>query len=339
MQILISIGVPAFALLNVIFIIWLEIKILAHVTDRFGPMRTGKFHGWLQPIADVIKLLNKEDIVPAEADRLVFKAAPYVLFVPIFMTLVTIPLTPSFVVRNLDIGVFYVMALSAFSFVGMVMAGWSSYNKYSLLAAFRAAGQLLSYELPFGLAIAGIVMLAESLSLVKIVEAQTVPNILLQPIGFLVFLMAMTAELTRTPFDLPQAESELVAGFSIEYSGIRWTLFYMGEFLSLFILCSLTVLLFLGGWKGPLLPPLVWFMIKVYAVFLVLSVARGTLPRIRPDQLMTLGWKILLPATFVNLLMTAGLAIFVPHQFKLWLAVSQFAVLGIALYMARRLLP
>ncbi len=324
-------------LLNILLFIWLELKILAHIQDRLGPMRTGRFHGWLQPIADVVKLLNKEDIIPAAADRLIFKAAPFVVFVPVFMTLVTIPLTQKLMVRNLDIGVFYVVALSAFTFVGMVMAGWASYNKYSLLGAFRAAGQLLSYELPLGLAIVGVVMLSGSLSLVSIVDKQTIPYILIQPAGFMVFFIATVAELTRTPFDIPQAESELVAGFFVEYSGMRWALFFLAEYASLFILAAVGTLLFLGGWKGPLLPPLLWFFLKVYALFFVIVWARATMPRVRPDQLMALGWKILLPIAFINIVIT-GLFVVATPIFQLWLAISEFVLLGALLYLLRRLI-
>lgn len=324
-------------LLNILLFIWLELKILAHIQDRLGPMRTGRFHGWLQPIADVVKLLNKEDIVPGAADRLIFKAAPFVVFVPVFMTLVTIPLTQKLMVRNLDIGVFYVFALSSFTFVGMVMAGWASYNKYSLLGAFRAAGQLLSYELPLGLSIVGVVMLSGSLSLVSIVDKQTIPYILLQPAGFMVFFLATVAELTRTPFDIPQAESELVAGFFVEYSGMRWALFFLAEYASLFILAAVGTLLFLGGWKGPLLPPLLWFFLKVYALFFIIVWIRGTMPRVRPDQLMALGWKILLPVAFINIVIT-GLFIVATPIFQPWLAISEFVLLGALLYLMRRLI-
>lgn len=268
---------------------------------------------------------------------MIFKAAPFVVFVPVFMTLVTIPLTQKLMVRNLDIGVFYVFALSSFTFVGMVMAGWASYNKYSLLGAFRAAGQLLSYELPLGLSIVGVVMLSGSLSLVSIVDKQTIPYILLQPAGFMVFFLATVAELTRTPFDIPQAESELVAGFFVEYSGMRWALFFLAEYASLFILAAVGALLFLGGWKGPLLPPILWFFLKVYALFFIIVWIRGTMPRIRPDQLMALGWKILLPVAFINIVIT-GLFVVATPIFQLWLAISEFVLLGALLYLIRRLI-
>lgn len=326
-----------FVLANIILFIYIMLKVLAHVHTRLGPMETGKFHGWLQPVADVVKLINKEDIIPAQADRLIFVLAPFVVFVPVFMTLVTVPLTQNLVAHNLDIGVFYVVALSCFTFVGMIMAGWSSYNKYSLLGAFRAAGQLLSYELPLGLTLVGAVMLAGSLNLVSIVEKQTIPFMLIQPAGFMVFFIAAVSELTWAPFDLPTADSELVAGFFIEYSGIRWAIFYLAEFMSFFVLASVATVLFLGGWKGPFLPPVVWFLLKVYALYFIMLWIRATVPRIRPDQLMGLGWKVLLPVAFANVVLTGLLAMITP-KFHLILGLSEFVLLGIMLYYTRRLL-
>lgn len=336
---LLAVGVIAFILTNVILFMWMEFKILAHIVDRLGPMETGKFHGWLQPIADVLKFLNKEDIVPAQADKLLFKLAPFVSFIPAFMALAAIPMTKNLYIMDTDIGVFYVIALSAFTFVGMVMAGWSSHNKYSLLGAFRAAGQLLSYELPMGLAIAGVAMAAGTLRLIGIVDYQTIPNIFVQPLGFIVFAIVAEAELTRSPFDLPQSESELITGYQTEYSGMRWALFFVAEYFSLIILASLISLLFLGGWHGPWLPPLAWFIIKIYVIFIFLVWVRGTLPRVRPDQLMALGWKVLIPAALINILLTGVLVILLPHSWKLWLGVSEIVIVLAGLYWFRRILP
>lgn len=337
MPVIVALLMLGFVLANIIIFIYLMLKVFAHIHTRLGPMETGKFHGWLQPIADVVKLINKEDIIPAQADRLIFIAAPFVVFVPVFMTLVTIPLTQNLVAQSLDIGVFYVVALSAFTFVGMVMAGWSSSNKYSLLGAFRAAGQLISYELPLGLAIVGVVMLTSSLSLVSIVEKQTIPFILIQPAGFMVFFIAAVSELTWAPFDLPTADSELVAGFFIEYSGIRWAIFYLAEFMGFFVLASVATTLFLGGWKGPFLPPLVWFLIKVYFLYFIMLWGRATLPRVRPDQLMSLGWKVLLPVAFTNVVLT-GLLAMTMSNFKIVLGVTEFVLLAGMLYFTRRML-
>ncbi len=334
---LFGLGLVIFVLINIIFFMWAEFKIAGRVVDRYGPMETGRFHGWLQPVADIAKFLNKEDIIPAQADKLVFKVAPFVGFIPMVMTLVTIPYTYSLFVRNLDIGAFFIIALSSFTFVSLIMGGWASSNKYSLLGAFRAAGQLLSYELPLGLAIAGVVMLSATLNLTGIVANQTVWNIVLQPIGFLVFMVAMQAELQRSPFDLAVAESELVAGYSVEYSGMRFALFQVGEFFGLWALACLTVIMFLGGWKGPFLPPVVWFFIKFYAIFVFLAFSRVSVPRVRPDQLMTLGWKILLPAGLANIFVTSILIVLVPN-YKLPLAISGFAILITALILIRRAL-
>lgn len=334
---LIGLGLTVFVLTNIVFFMWAEFKIAGRTADRFGPMETGKFHGWLQPIADILKFLNKEDIIPAKADKLIFRMAPFIGFIPAVMILVAIPYTDKLVVRELDIGVFFVIALSSFTFVSMVVGGWASGNKFSLLGAFRAAGMLLSYELPLGLAIAGVAMLSATLSLVGIVEAQTVWNVALQPIGFLVFMVAMQAELQRSPFDLAVAESELVAGYAVEYSGMRFALFQLGEFFGLWSLACMAVILFLGGWHGPVLPGVVWFFIKFYAIFVFLAFSRVSIPRVRPDQLMALGWKVLLPSSLANIFITATLIVLVPH-YKIPLAISQFIILITALYLMRRVL-
>lgn len=337
LPLLIGLGLVIFVLTNIVFFMWAEFKIAGRVADRFGPMETGKFHGWLQPVADIVKFLNKEDIVPAQADSLIFRIAPFVGFVPAVMTLVAIPYAANLVIRNLDIGVFYVIALSSFTFVGMVMGGWASSNKFSLLGAFRAAGMLLSYELPLGMAIAGVAMMSATLSLVGIVENQTVWNVILQPIGFLVFMVAMQAELQRSPFDLAVAESELVAGYTVEYSGMRFALFQVGEFFGLWALACLAVIMFLGGWHGPVLPGVVWFFIKFFGIFIFLALSRVSIPRVRPDQLMALGWKVLLPASIANIFITATLIILVPH-YKLPLALSELVIVIVALFTIRRFL-
>lgn len=337
MPFLIGLGLTIFVLTNIVFFMWAEFKLAGRTADRFGPMETGKFHGWLQPIADILKFLNKEDIIPARADKLIFRIAPFVGFIPAVMILVAIPYTDKLFVRNLDIGVFFVIALSSLTFVSMIMGGWASGNKFSLLGAFRAAGMLLSYELPLGLAIAGVAMLSATLSMIGIVQAQTVWNVALQPIGFLVFMVAMQAELQRSPFDLAVAESELVAGYAVEYSGMRFALFQVGEFFSLWSLACMAVILFLGGWHGPVLPGVVWFFIKFYGIFLFLAFSRVSVPRARPDQLMALGWKVLLPSALANIFVTAALIVLVPN-YKLPLAISEFIILFTALYFMRRVL-
>lgn len=296
-----------FILLNVVFFVWAERKIIAHIQSRLGPMRTG-FHGLMQTFADLIKLISKEDVVPYEVDAPLFKIAPLIVFVPSFMLLVTIPFAPDIVVRDLNLGIFYLLALSTLTTLGIVIAGWSSHNKYSLLGALRSAGQLISYELPLALSAIAVVMLAGSLRMSTIVESQArIWFLLLQPVGFVIYLTCTIAELGRGPFDLPEAESELVAGYHTEYSGIRFGVFFMAEYANLFTMSAICVLLFLGGWQGPYLPPLVWFLLKTYALVFFIIWIRGTLPRVRPDQLMSMGWKVLLPLSFLNIATTGVL--------------------------------
>lgn len=304
-----------FILLNVVLFVWLERKVQAHMQFRLGPMRTG-WHGLLQTFADLIKLISKEEIIPEGVDRLVFRAAPLIVFVPSFMLLVTIPFGSGLVVRNLDLGIFYLLALSTLNTLGIVIAGWSSHNKYSLIGGLRSAGQLISYELPLGLAAIAVVMLVGSLRLNSIVEAQSgtffgfIPRwfAVLQPVGFIVFLTCTMAELSRAPFDLPEAESEIVAGYFTEYTGIGFGMFFLAEYANLWTMCAICVLLFLGGWQGPsFLPPVIWFLTKTYALVFVLMWIRATWPRVRGDQLMNIGWKVLLPLALLNVLVTGVL--------------------------------
>lgn len=299
-----TVVVLTLALLNVMVIIYMERKVLADIQVRLGPMRVG-WHGILQLIADFIKLVTKEDIIPTKADKLLFIMAPIMVFVPSFLLYLTIPLTEKLVVRDLDIGIFYVFAVAGIFPVGLIIAGWSSFNKYSLLGGLRAAAQQISYEVPLLLSLIGAVMLSGSLSLVSIVNAQkSLWYIFLQPFGFLFYLTVAIAELNRTPFDIPEAESELVAGYMTEYSGMRFAFFFLVEYSNLFIVSAVATLVFLGGWLGPILPPLVWFLLKTYLVVFLIIWLRGTLPRIRVDQLMDLAWKILLPLTLANIMLT-----------------------------------
>lgn len=296
-----------FMLLNVLFLTWLEQKVLAHIQIRMGPMRTG-WHGLAQPVADAVKSLAKEDIQAAKIDRWLFNLAPVVIFVPAYLIYLAVPITDTVVGRDFDLSLLYVFAVAALFPIGILMAGWSSNNKYSLLGGLRAAAQQISYEVPMLLSVLGVVMLAGSLSIIEIVNAQAQGwFVLYQPIGFLLFLTTLCAELNRTPFDMPEAESELVAGYQTEYSGMKFALFMLAEYSNLFILSALAAALFLGGWRGPFLPPVAWFFIKTYLmVFLVIWV-RGTLPRVRVDQLMDLGWKILLPVGLLNIMYTGVL--------------------------------
>ncbi len=288
----------------VLALTYLERKALGRIQMRMGPMRTG-FHGTFQPVADAIKLMVKEDVMPSVKDRVVFWVAPLVVFVPAFAIWITIPFTKDLVVRNMEFGIFYIIAVSVVSIVGMVMAGWGSNNKYALLGAARAAAQLISYEIPIILIALAIVMTTGTLDMRQIVEGQgDYPFIYLQPLGFVVFLIAGLAELGRTPFDIPTAESEVVGGPFVEYSGIHWAMFFLAEYANTFAIAALTTILFLGGWSGPLLPAVVWFAIKVIGVIFVIFWMRATLPRLRIDQLMSFCWKFLIPLTFLNILVT-----------------------------------
>ena len=270
---------------------------------RLGPNRTGPL-GLLQPVADVIKILLKEDIVPTKADRIVHWLAPVVALVPALMIFAVVPFQNGALLADLNIGILYVVAISSVSTLGIFMAGWGSSNKYSLLGAMRNVAAVVSYEIPLVIAIAGVVLIAGSLSLNQIVLAQGIPFILLQPLGFFIFFLAGCAEINRSPFDLMEADSEIVAGFHTEYSGMKFALFYLVEYAEALAIAAIITTLFLGGWRGPVLPPWLWFLIKVVAVFFVMVWTRTTLPRVRIDQLMALAWKFLFPLALVNLIIT-----------------------------------
>jgi NADH-quinone oxidoreductase subunit H len=297
------------------YLVWLERKFLARLQIRYGPNRAGKF-GLLQPIADTIKMLTKEDIVPAAADRLIFLLAPAVVATTALMMFAVVPFGNSItlfgkkvplVISDLNVGLLYVFALSSLGVYGVAMGGWASNSKYSLLGGIRGAAQMISYELALGLSLIPIVMLAGSFSIVEIVRAQeNYPFILVQPFAFVIFMISAMAESKRIPFDLPEAENELGAGYHTEYSGIRFGLFFLGEYVHLQVLGALVAVLFLGGWRGPILPPPVWLLMKIVLVALVMIWVRGTLPRLRYDQLMALGWKVLIPAALLNIVITGA---------------------------------
>jgi NADH-quinone oxidoreductase subunit H len=300
--------VVAGILLVVLFLNWWERKTAGHFQSRLGPMRTGGWHGWSQAVADAIKILTKEDIVPAKADRWVFNLAPYLIFLPPMLTLLVIPFGDGLLVKDLNIGILYIFAVGEIGVVSILMAGWASNNKYSLLGALRTVSQMVSYELPLVLSIVGVIMLAGTMSMGGIVSAQSnLWFVVLQPVGFVIFLISATAEVNRVPFDLPEAEQELVAGYNVEYSGMKFAMFFLAEFASAFVISAVAVTLFLGGWQGPLLPSWVWFPLKTFAVVFILMWFRWTFPRFRVDQVMDLGWKVLLPLSFINILFT-GLA-------------------------------
>jgi NADH-quinone oxidoreductase subunit H len=288
--------------------VWTERRVVAMLQGRLGPNRVGP-QGLLQPLADVVKLLLKEDIIPFGADRIGFVLAPIAVVAPALAVWSIIPWGPGLAVTDLNVGVLFVLALGAFATIGIITAGWASNNKYALLGGMRVAAQLISYEIPQVIMAMVPVLLAGTMSLGGIVDAQAgVWNVLVLPVGpiaLVVFLVASIAEVNRAPFDLPEAESEIVAGFHIEYSGMRFALFFLAEYVNTFTVGALTTLLFLGGWAGPILPPFVWFFLKTYGVFLVLVWIRGTLPRLRYDQLMEFAWKALLPISFATLALTA----------------------------------
>jgi len=302
----------AFVMSMVMAFIYLERRGLGRLQVRLGPNRVGPF-GILQPVADAIKVLIKEDIVPAKGDKWVHWLAPVVAFVPALMIFAVVPFQDGALLADLNIGILYVVAISSISVVGIFMAGWGSNNKYSLIGAMRTVAQVVSYEIPLVLSIIGVVLLAGSLSMNKIVEAQTIPFILLQPLGFLIFFLAACAEINRTPFDLLEAESEIVAGFHIEYSGMKFAFFYLAEYAEALAISAIITTLFLSGWRGPILPPFLWFLIKVFAVFFLIFWVRGTIPRLRIDQVMAFTWKCLLPLALINLFITGIEVVVLPE--------------------------
>ncbi len=306
--------VMGLVLLAVAYLTWVERKVIGDIQVRFGPSRVGPF-GLLQPIADGMKLMFKEEVVPADADRLIFFLAPALSIVPALIIFAVIPFGPTFVITDVNIGLLYVFAVASLGVYGVVLAGWASNSKYALLGGLRSSAQMVSYELSLGLSVVGVVMMTGSLSLVDIVEAQTgtwyglLPqwNIFPQFLGFLIFVVSSNAELNRAPFDLPEAETELVAGFHTEYSSMKFAMFFMAEYAHMIAASAMATTLFLGGWQGPLLPPVIWFVIKVFAFIFLWVWLRATLPRFRYDQLMRFGWKILLPLALANVIATAAI--------------------------------
>jgi len=330
-----------FVMVNAAYLSYMERKVLAHMQARLGPMRTG-WHGLLQPIADGLKFMMKEDIVPDKADTWVFRIAPLILLTMAFGAIVVIPFGPStsfflskkvpLIVSNLNIGVLYILAFASVGTYGVIMAGWASNNKYSLMGGFRSAAQMISYEIPMAFAIITVVLMAGSLNLSEIVQAQEkrwfIAALPVGPVAFFLYLFAGIAETNRVPFDLPEAESELVAGYFTEYSGIRFALFFMAEYISMMVVSLLVSIMFLGGWLpiqilphtlghiAPIafinralaaIPPTLWLLGKLYFFIFFYMWLRATLPRYRYDQLMTLSWKFLLPLSLGTLLVAAGM--------------------------------
>ncbi|MGD8962961.1 MAG: NADH-quinone oxidoreductase subunit NuoH [Desulfobacterales bacterium] len=314
---IVKLGIVLLALLLLAaYLVWVERKFLARLQIRYGPNRAGKF-GLLQPIADSIKMLIKEDIVPAAADRFIFLLAPAVVATTALMMFAVVPFGSHLtlggrqiplVITDLNVGLLYIFALSSLGVYGVAMGGWASNSKYSLLGGIRGAAQMISYELALGLSLVPIIMLADSFSIVDIVNAQAqYPFIIVQPFAFVIFMISAMAESKRIPFDMPEAENELGAGYHTEYSGIRFGLFFLGEYVHLQVLGALVAVLFLGGWRGPILPPPAWLFVKMILVALVMIWVRGTLPRLRYDQLMALGWKVLIPLALINIMVTGAI--------------------------------
>ncbi len=290
-------------------LIWYERRLLAWFQDRLGPNRVGPF-GLLQPVADIIKLFSKEDWVPPFADKLAFVLAPAIVPLTVLIAFGLVPFTPTIRIADSSVGLLFILGLLSLGVYSVVLGGWSSNSKYSMIGGMRGAAQMISYELPLGLALVGVVLLAGSFRLTDIVEAQRgMWFIVYQPVGFLLFLTAGLAESRRLPFDLPEAENELVAGYHTEYSSMKFALFFMGEYLDVTLLSCLMTVFFLGGWLGPVLPPILWFLIKMGFFISVFIWIRAILPRYRFDQLMHLGWKVMLPIALANVVVTGAAAL------------------------------
>lgn len=312
-----EIGWPLVVVAGVLFVvlnlaavlIWMERRLLALWQDRYGPNRVGIF-GVLQPVADMVKIFFKEDWVPPFADKVTFVMAPAIIVVTVLLSFVVVPFAPGVIVTDINIGILFFLAMSSLGVYSLALAGWASNNKYSLIGGMRSTAQMLAYEVFMGLSMMGVVIQAGSFSLTEIVEAQRglwycIP----QCVGLVVFFVAGLAETHRIPFDLPEAEGELVAGFHSEYSGMKFGMFFVGEYLGITLISALTVAMFFGGWLGPWLPPVIWFAIKTLIVLCLFILIRASLPRFRYDQLIEIGWKYMLPLSLVNLLVTGGVVL------------------------------
>jgi NADH-quinone oxidoreductase subunit H len=308
------------ALLHVAYSTWFERKIIGHMQIRLGPMRVG-YHGLLQPFADFVKLFFKEDIIPSSGDRPVFQLAPMIALFATISSLAVIPFFNDFVIaKNMNVGLLYLFAMSSLSAYGIILAGWSSNSKYAFLGGLRSSAQVISYEIALALSLVGIMVLSGSLNLVEIIEAQQKHwygmYVVVQFPAYILFLICAFAETNRTPFDLPEAESELVAGYFVEYSGMRFSLFFMAEYIAMIIMSCIAVTCFWGGWTLPpvvmealpflaVVPGLVWFLLKVYCHLFLFYWVRATVPRFRYDHLMSLGWKVLIPLALANIVITS----------------------------------
>jgi NADH-quinone oxidoreductase subunit H len=312
-----------FNLLIVLVLIWLERKVVARIQDRIGPNRVGGRFGLLQSVADALKLLSKEQITPAGADKLAFNLAPLIVVIAALMMWAVVPFAPGAIGTDINAAVFYVLAISSTSVVALLLAGWGSNNKYALLGAFRSVAQLVSYEVPMVMALIIPVLLAGTMSTVGIVEDQSVWYVLVVPVSALIFFISCLAELGRTPFDLLEAESEIVAGYHIEYSGMKFAMFFLAEFINTLFMAALFTTIYLGGWRGPgavdyPLLGLIYFIIKMFVVYFVFIWIRGTLPRVRIDQLLNFNWKFLVPVTLSLILVVAVVLKLLPEGVSDW---------------------
>ena len=311
-------------LIYALFAIWLERKVSAHMQGRLGPMRVGGWHGWAQTIADLLKMIQKEDIVPANADRFLFKMAPFIAFAASYGAFVAIPLSSEFLGSHFDVGIFYIIAITSILSLSIIMAGWASNNKWSLLGAMRTAAQTVSYEVPVIATILSVITVTGTLNLMEVTELQSgnaflgfLPNWMIfhspfMVIAFVLFFIAMLAEAHRVPFDLPESESELVGGYQTEYSGMRWGIFMLTEYADMLLLSLVAATLFFGGWNSPFgsfidgpVWGAFWMLLKGMIFVFIMMWLRWTLPRLRVDQLMNLCWKYLIPLSFVNLVLIA----------------------------------
>ncbi len=301
------VGVLVVVLVNALVLTWAERKVSGHIQRRIGPKEVGPF-GLLQPIADTIKLLAKELLTPQNVEKPLYLLAPTLIFVPVLVSFIVIPFDSYLQVKDINVGILVILAFSSLSVLSILIAGLGSNNKYSLIGSLRSVAQNIAYEIPLLLSLLAVVLMAGSLSLKDIVEAQKgLWYVVYQPIAFLVFFVASVAETNRTPFDLPEAESELVAGFHTEYSGMRFALFFLAEYTNMFIVSAMITTFFLGGYGGPILPGFVWFFIKTYLLVFVFLWFRWTFPRVRFDQLLNVSWKLLIPLSLLNLLVTGGI--------------------------------
>lgn len=301
------IAVMGLITINAIGLIYVELKVAAHVQRRPGPMEVG-WHGFLQPVMDAIKLLVKELTTPTAVNKPLFLAAPIVVLIPVLISFVVIPFSETWIIRDLNLGLLLIFAFSALNVVGILIGGWASNNKYSLLGGLRSVSQNIAYEVPILLTVMSVVIMTNTLKMTELVAAQWIPFVLLQPIAAIIYFVAATAETNRTPFDIPEADGELIAGFHSEYSGMRFAIFFLAEYTNMFLVAAVFTTLFLGGWKCYLVPALsgpIIFLIKVYILVFLVILARWTFPRMRFDQLMTFSWKVMIPWALVNLMVTA----------------------------------